>query len=72
MGKPTTGRPKIYNDAINITISMEKQEVALLDSLRCYFSEFKGTDLCERYRDKQIDRSYPEVDRTDGSSEDAA
>ena len=34
MGKPTTGRPKIYNDAINITISMEKQEVALLDSLR--------------------------------------
>ncbi|MDO9097934.1 MAG: hypothetical protein Q7U60_07420 [Candidatus Methanoperedens sp.] len=34
MGKPTTGRPKIYNDAINITVSMEKQEVALLDSLR--------------------------------------
>lgn len=34
MGKPTTGRPKIYNDAINITVSMERQEVALLDSLR--------------------------------------
>lgn len=34
MGKPVTGRPKIYDDAINITISMERQDVALLDSLR--------------------------------------
>jgi outer membrane murein-binding lipoprotein Lpp len=34
MGKPVTGRPKIYNDAINITVSMERQDVALLDSLR--------------------------------------
>jgi hypothetical protein len=34
MGKPVTGRPKIYDDAIHITISMERQDVALLDSLR--------------------------------------
>lgn len=34
MGKPVTGRPKIYNDVINITVSMERQDVAVLDSLR--------------------------------------
>ncbi len=34
MGKPVTGRPKVYDDAINITVSMERQDVALLDSLR--------------------------------------
>jgi len=29
-----TGRPRVYEDSINVTISMERKDVALLDTLR--------------------------------------
>lgn len=30
----STGRPRVYEDSINVTISMERKDVALLDTLR--------------------------------------